>query len=378
MSDRQGPIHVGFVVHSMHMAGAERLVVETIRRLGDRILPAVFCLDTVGLLGTELQREKVDVVAFGRRPGLDLSVARRLATEIARRDIAVIHAHQYTPFFYAALAKFLRRGRPRLILTEHGRHYPDIVSAQRRLGNRILLGRLADRINAVCAFSADALAANDGFARDRIDVIPNGIELDQFEHSQPAGDLADGRRYVTCIARFHPVKDHATLLRGFAMIAPACPDVDLVLAGDGPLRIDLESLAQTLRVGGRVRFLGVRRDIPAILKASTVFCLTSVSEAASLTVLEAMASGVPTVLTNVGGNPELVEDRVHGLLVPRADPAGVATALRTLLDDPQYAAGLAAAAVDRVRQHFLLETTVARYDALYAQLAEGRSTTGYH
>lgn len=378
MSDRQRPIHVGFVVHSMQMAGAERLVVETIRRLGDRIVPAVFCLDTVGLLGTELQRENIDVVAFGRRPGLDLSVARRLATEIARRDIAVIHAHQYTPFFYAALAKLLRRGRPRLILTEHGRHYPDIVSAQRRLGNRILLGRLADRINAVCAFSADALAANDGFARDRIDVIPNGIEVDQFEHSQPAGDLADGRRYVTCIARFHPVKDHATLLRGFAMIAPACPDVDLVLAGDGPLRIDLESLAQTLRVGGRVRFLGVRRDIAAILKASTVFCLTSVSEAASLTVLEAMASGVPTVLTNVGGNPELVEDRVHGLLVPRADPAGVATALRTLLDDPQYAAGLAAAAMDRVRQHFLLETTVARYDTLYAQLSEGRSTTGYH
>jgi len=362
----------------MQMAGAERLVVETIQRLGDRILPAVFCLDTVGLLGTELQRENIDVVAFGRRPGLDLSVARRLASEIARRDISVIHAHQYTPFFYAALAKLIRRGQPRLILTEHGRHYPDIVSAQRRLGNRILLGRLADRINAVCAFSADALAANDGFARDRIDVIPNGIELDHFQHSQPAGDLDGGRRYVTCIARFHPVKDHATLLRGFAMIAPAFPDVDLLLAGDGPLRIDLESLAQTLRVGERVRFLGVRRDIPAILKASTVFCLTSVSEAASLTVLEAMASGVPTVLTNVGGNPELVENKVHGLLVPRADPAGVAAALRTLLDDPQYAAGLAAAAVDRVRQHFLLETTVARYDTLYAQLAEGNSTTGYH
>lgn len=378
MSDRQSPIHVGFVVHSMQMAGAERLVVETIRRLGDRILPAVFCLDTVGLLGTDLQRENIDVVAFGRRPGLDLSVARRLASEIARRNIAVIHAHQYTPFFYAALAKLLRRGRPRLILTEHGRHYPDIVSAQRRLGNRILLGRLADRINAVCAFSADALAANDGFARDRIDVIPNGIALDQFEHSQPAGDLGRERRYVTCIARFHPVKDHATLLRGFAMIAPAFPDVDLVLAGDGPLRIDLETLAQTLRISRRVRFLGVRRDIPAILKASAVFCLTSVSEAASLTVLEAMASGVPTVLTNVGGNPELVEDRVHGLLVPRADPAGVAAALRTFLDDPQYAAGLAAAAADRVRQHFLLETTVARYDTLYAQLAEGRSTTGYH
>jgi glycosyltransferase involved in cell wall biosynthesis len=378
VSESHGPIRVGFVVHAMQLAGAERLVVETIRRMGDRIRPTVFCLDAIGILGTDLQRENVDVVVLGRRPGLDLPVARRLSNEIAQRGITVLHAHQYTPFFYAALAKLLRLGRVRLILTEHGRHFPDIVSGQRRLGNRLLLRRLADRVNAVCAFSADALAANDGFARDGIEVIPNGIDVREYEHLKRASDFGVDRRYVTCIARFHPVKDHATLLRGFASVATAFPDVDLVLAGDGPLRHDLETLAQTLGISGRVRFLGVRRDVPAILEATTVFCLTSVSEAASLTVLEAMAARVPIVLTNVGGNPELVQDGVHGLLVPRADPSAVGAALTTLLNDSQYAARLASAAAQRVRREFLLETTVARYHALYEALAGDRSSTGYH
>jgi L-malate glycosyltransferase len=369
VSGRHAPIRVGFVVHVMQMAGAERLVVETIRRLGDRIRPSVFCLDALGLLGSDLQQEHVDTVVLGRRPGLDLSVALKLAREIGRRDIAVVHAHQYTPFFYAALAKLRRMGRGRLILTEHGRHYPDIVSAKRRIGNRLLLGRLADRVNAVCAFSADALGVKDGFTRDRIDIIPNGIDLKQYEHVERPADLSADRRYVTCIARFHPVKDHATLLRGFAVVARQLADVDLLLAGDGPLKSDLESLAATLRIADRVRFLGIRRDVPALLKASAIFCLTSVSEAASLTVLEAMAAATPIVVTDVGGNPELVRPDRDGLLVPRGDFGAVGRALLTLLTDRTLADRLRASAADRVSQEFRLETTIERYYTLYRELS---------
>ncbi len=377
VSDSHAPIRVGFVVHAMQMAGAERLVVETIRRLANRIRPTVFCLDALGLLGADLQRENVDVAVLGRRPGLDLPIARRLANEVARRGIAVVHAHQYTPFFYAALAKFLRFGRVPLILTEHGRHYPDIVSGQRRLGNRLLLARLADRVNAVCAFSADALAANDGFERDRIEVIPNGIDVGDYEHVEPPADLGTGRRYVTCIARFHPVKDHVTLLRGFAVVARQLADVDLLLAGEGPLKSDLESLAATLRIAERVRFLGVRRDVPALLKASAVFCLASVSEAASLTVLEAMAAATPIVVTDVGGNPELVRHQRDGLLVPRGDFEALGRALLVLLTDRTLSDRLGASAADRARREFRLESTIDRYYALYRALsAQGAQPHG--
>src|SRR5262249_20822565 len=149
--------------------------------------------------------------------------------------------------------------------------------------------------------------------------------------------LDPARAYVGCIARFHPVKDHATLVRAFAVVARTCPDVDLLLAGDGPLRGQLESLAAELGIASRVLFLGVRKDVPEILQAIDVFAMTSLSEAASLTVLEAMAAGRPVVVTDVGGNPELVRHGCDGLLVGRADAGGAASALRRLLADPALA-----------------------------------------
>jgi L-malate glycosyltransferase len=367
-------LRVAFVVHVMQVAGAEVLVSETIRRLGPRITPVVFCLDSVGTLGERLQADGIDVVSFQRKPGLDLSVAGRMAEEIRRRRVEVVHAHQYTPFFYAALARLRSMPAPRVIFTEHGRHYPDIVSGRRRLLNKLIFERLADRINAVCAFSADALSRNDGFRRNRIDVIENGIDLPRY---RPPADrdalkrrlgLDPARRYVTIVARFHPVKDHRMLLEAFQRVVPGRSDVDLLLVGDGPLRADLTAQAATLGITERVRFLGVRQDVPELLAASDIFALTSVSEAASLTLLEAMASRLPVVVTAVGGNPELARGGVDGLLVPRGDAVATAEAIGTLLDDPVRARAMGQSGAARVAEVFRLERTIGRYYDLYAEL----------
>jgi glycosyltransferase involved in cell wall biosynthesis len=216
---------------------------------------------------------------------------------------------------------------------------------------------------------------NDGFPCDRIEVIPNGVELEDFEPTltretaRRAAGLPLDARLIVSIARFHPVKDHATLLRAFAFLASRHATARLVLAGEGPLRSSLESLAAELGVTDRVDFLGVRSDVPALLRASDVFCLTSLSEAASLTVLEAMAAGVPIVLTDVGGNSELVRDGVEGLLVPRGDPAAVAAALNKVLSDDRLAVRLAEAAAARVRERYPLSATIGRYFELYSELA---------
>ena len=367
-------LRVAFVVHVMQVAGAEVLVSETIRRLGRRIVPVIFCLDAVGTLGEGLQADGVDVVNLQRKPGLDLAVAGRMAEEIRRRRVEVVHAHQYTPFFYAALAKLRAISAPRVIFTEHGRHYPDIVSGRRRLLNKLFFDRLADRINAVCAFSADALSRNDGFRRDRIDVIENGIDLPRYA-PPPDRDalkrqlgLDPARRYVTIVARFHPVKDHRMLLEAFQWVVPGRPDVDLLLVGDGPLRDELTAQAEGLGMTERVRFMGVRSDVPELLAASDIFALTSVSEAASLTLLEAMASRLPVVVTDVGGNPELVRGGIDGLLVPRGDAQATAKAINTLLDDPALAHTMGQSGAARVTEVFRLERTIGRYYDLYSEL----------
>src|SRR5262245_47585746 len=128
MDENPLPIRVGFVMHLMQVAGAEVLVDETIRRLGHQIDPVVLCLDGTGQLGERMRSDGIPVVDLGRRPGIDIVIARRLAYQISSRDLEVLHAHQYTPFFYSALARLLVRRRLYLVFTEHGRHYPDEVS----------------------------------------------------------------------------------------------------------------------------------------------------------------------------------------------------------------------------------------------------------
>jgi glycosyltransferase involved in cell wall biosynthesis len=141
------------------------------------------------------------------------------------------------------------------------------------------------------------------------------------------------------------------------------------MVGDGPLRPDLESLAVELRVPDRVKFLGIRTDIPELMRAADAFILTSLSEAASLTLLEAMASGLPSVVTNVGGNPELVRHEREGLLFPRGDAAGCADAIRRVLRDSELAARLGAAARARAVDRYQLNRTVEEYYNLYCGLA---------
>lgn len=364
------PRRVGFVVHVMQVAGAEVLVREAIRRLGNRIVPTIFCLDRIGVLGEELQKDGVDIVCLDRKPGRDYSVSWRMAREIRRRDLHVIHAHQYSPFFYAALAKPLTWPKTfRLILTEHGRHYPDNVSTKRRAFNRIMLDRLADHVNACCRFSADALRDLDGFAGHRIEVIENGIDISRYE---PTQDIAaektrfgfdPARRHLIHVARHHPVKDQATLLRGFARAA--LPDLELLMVGDGPLRSELESMAANLGIADRVKFLGIRRDIPEILRAAEAFALTSVSEAASLTLLEAMATGLPAIVTKVGGNPEIVREGVEGLHIPRGDAEALGSRIAELFSDQARLHQLGRAARQRVLNHYRLEQTIDAYGRLY-------------
>jgi glycosyltransferase involved in cell wall biosynthesis len=366
------PIRVGFVLHGLQVAGAEILVLQIIHRLREKIQPTIFCLDQAGPLADQLKLpdRDIEIIPLNRRPGLDFRVAWRMARHIRRRGIEVLHAHQYSPFFYAALAKLLARQSARLIFTEHGRHFPDYVSFLRRSVNRLLLDRLADAVNAVSSFSADSLADQDGFSRDRIEVIENGIDVDRFgSNSEPPSDLDPTRRYIVNVARFHPVKDHVTLIKAFQPVARAFADVDLLLVGDGPLRGETEQLVWTLHLEDRVRFPGNRRDVPGILRASQIYVLTSVSEAAPLTLLEAMAVGLPVVVTAVGGMPEIVRDRVDGLLAPRQDVSAIAAALVQLLDDPAAASAMGAAGARRIRDCYTIERTVDRYYALYSRLA---------
>jgi glycosyltransferase involved in cell wall biosynthesis len=372
-----GKTRVGFVVHVMQVAGAEVLVTQLIDRLRDEIEPTIFCLDSLGLLGERMEKAGVPVVVLNRSPGIDLSLPRRFAKELSRRKVDVVHAHQYTPFFYSALAKLCGAWRAKIVFTEHGRHYPDIVSWKRKFANRTLFSRLSYARTACCDFSGQAAERNDGF--QPVETIRNGVDLASFASRGTPTDreqlrrrlgLESDRLYVGCVARFHPVKDHPMLLRAWKSVQANFPQARLLLIGDGPEKDRMIALAKSLGILESVSFWGVRHDVAEILQAIDVFSLTSVSEASSLTLLEAMASECPVVITDVGGNGEHVTHGVEGWLVPRHDHEKLAAQLQQLLEQPELRKKMAFGARQRVEKEFSLEQTVERYRSLYVSAAQ--------
>ncbi|TWU44326.1 Capsular glucan synthase [Novipirellula aureliae] len=374
-------------MHKMQVAGAEVLVKQIIERLAGQIHSTIFCLDGLGELGQQLLDDGTPVVVLNREPGMDLKMAKRLDGEVRSRGIDVLHAHQYTPFFYSAIARLRYRTPVKVLFTEHGRHYPDIVSAKRRWANRLLLHRYADTATACCDFSTRALQNIEGFPLAM--TLQNGVDLDQLP---PRGDaatqaqlreslgLVNGRKYVACVGRFHSVKDHATLIRAWERVHNHLPDAKLLLVGDGPERANIEAQIQqsdasfraetpSTNFANSIELLGIRHDVAAILRAVDLFTLTSISEAASLTLLEAMASECASVLTDVGGNAEHMRSGVDGYLAPRGDDAKLAEAIVDLLSDPAKCQRFGKSARQRVQEHFDLDKVIQQYGEHYRQLS---------
>ncbi|MEM7682413.1 MAG: glycosyltransferase [Planctomycetota bacterium] len=383
-SEHRGPADKPRIVHVMHRldrAGAELVAAQIARALRSEFDFAFYLLDGVGPLGAELSQEGFNVVDLGRTPGVDTALIRKLHNLLRAQRPDVVHAHQYTPFFYASTARYAG-ARPPILFTEHGRHYPDPRKLRRRLANRFLL-RGADRITAVGDFVKRALVDCEGMRRDRIEVVYNAVDADRFAPpTDPAEHAAlrlrarqamrvDPEQPVAIqVARFHPVKDHGTALHAFAQVQDKLPGATLVLVGDGPERANLEALIDELEMAPHVRVLGVRADVDDLLPGADCFVLSSLSEGVSLTLLEAMAAGLPVAATDVGGNAEVVAHGETGLLSPRQDPDLLAYNLRLILRDRQLGASLGHTGQQRVAEQFSRQSMLDAYARLYRQMSD--------
>lgn len=330
----------------------------------------VCCLDERGAWASELEDRGITVVELGRRPGFHPSLAQAVAGVIHEQGASVVHAHHYSPFVYAALAR-LWRPRTRIVFTEHGRVSDAPPSRKRRAAN-LLLARLS---SATCAVSGDlgAHLVAEGFSPRAVEVIYNGIDVGprpgaaERLSARHALGIAAEAIVVGTIARLDPVKNLDTLIRAVALPARDRP-LSLVIIGDGPERRALETAAGRTGSAATVQFLGHRDDARRLLPACDVFVNCSISEGVSLTILEAMAAGLPVVATRVGGTPEVI-DETCGRLVPARNEAALARAIEELAAAPELRGTLGRAARQRVEDHFTLDRMVRAYRAVYNRFA---------
>lgn len=358
------------LLHSLSIGGAEILAARIGRRLQDRYRFIYLCLDEIGALGQELRDDGFAVHHLSRKAGLDIGCVRRLRKVLHGEQVDVIHAHQFTPYFYATLAR-APLSHPSVLFTEHGRFHPDYPRPKRMLYNKLATGR-RDHVVAVGEAVRQALIDNEGFAPARVRVIYNGINLAAYQtpsestraRSRAEWGIADSTLLIAHVARLDPIKDHLTSMRAVKTLVENGVDARLLIVGDGPERSKIEQARAEL--GPELyRMAGMRRDVPQILAGADVFMLTSHSEGIPLTVIEAMAAGLPVVSTNVGGLPEIVLDEQTGFLAPAQDSQALARQLERLAREPVRARQLGQAGRNLAFDRFSEDAMLAAYEECY-------------
>jgi glycosyltransferase involved in cell wall biosynthesis len=278
----------------------------------------------------------------------------------------VIHCHHYSPFVYSCFAR-LWQPRCRVIFTEHGRLSDAAPSAKRRFANQVLRW-LPSGVFTVSADLRQHIIA-EGFSARSVNVIHNGISVGPRpdsaarEQIRRTLDASPDTIVIGTIARLNRVKDLGTLIEATRQCGRTTP-VLLLIVGDGPERAQLEDVTKACGGEPYVRFLGHRDDARRWLAGCDVYVNSSISEGVSLTILEAMAAGLPIVATRVGGTPEVVDAACARLVAPR-DPNALADALLDLARHPAVREQMGRASRKRVEEFFTLERMVDEYRDVY-------------
>lgn len=359
-------LRVMHLSNAMDLGGAESVVLEHVRHAGAEVESLVCATRSGGRALEEARRLGARTLVLGG-PGGRAGSLRRLAGFLRRERVDVVNGHNPAGGFYAALAGRMA-GVPVIVRTEHSIRHPGRYAALYDSVLEPLLTAMTHRVVCVCDAVREGQLARTPWAARRLVTIPNGIS----DAAAGARDvvraglgLAPDDVAVVTVASLTPAKAQDVMIEAFARMAGPAPGARLLLAGDGPLRGALEEQARRSGVGERVRFLGVRRDVPGLLAAADLFVLSSVREGLSLSLLEAMRAGRAVVATDVGGNREAVVPGATGLLVPAGDAAALAEAMAALAADGAKRTAWGGAARRRWEERFTAEHMVRDTEALY-------------
>jgi len=386
------PIRVLHVMPSLYQGGMERALVRLIiackhfesHQLTSRHITHAVCICDDG--DNELIAQCQSTVStwiLGRWSSKTnrLMAWRRLHHLIKRFRPDIIHARSTGTWFDATIAKLCHK-KVKLVIGFHGRENLSPLPWRRRLINR-WVARRSDAVLTVSSEAARMIHHQWGAAEDKLFTIVNGVDTKRFRPADDANHVQQLRkqlqlppdcRPVICVANLLPIKAIDVLLHAWRNVAMTDPVARLLIVGDGPLRHDLEQLSRQLRLNETVQFLGNRQDIPELLRAGELFVLPSRYEGASNAILEAMASGLPVVACQVGGNSELIESNRTGWLVPPDNPHRLAEILSIALNEYSARRRMGRAARDTVLKRFALQQWVHQYTAFYsALLTENRT-----
>lgn len=377
MDSRPLVVHIIF---RLDFGGLETLLAECINRMpAERYRHAVVCLTTFTEFAKAITAPGVEIHALGKPPGLAPGIHLRLWRLMRKLRPTIVHTYNLAAVEYAFTAALA--GVPVRIHSEHGRDAGDPNGINPK--HRFLRRMVAPFIDCQVAVSRDLqqwLRDFIGIPARKAIFIPNGVDTDRFRPDSgndvvpPSMDmLGNGNFVIGTVGRVQDIKNHAGLIDAFlvlreALTADTASRLRLAIVGDGPL---LPAIRKRVADAGLEHFVwlpGARRDISNIMRRFSVFVLPSFAEGTPVTILEAMATGLPVVASRVGGIPDVVEHGIHGTLVAPADTAALADALKQYLLQPSLARRHGDAARTAIEKKASIRSMVSGYMELYDTL----------
>jgi glycosyltransferase involved in cell wall biosynthesis len=358
---------------SMGMGGADQQILtlaQAMKARGHEV--RIVALAPLGAMGLEAQRAGIPTESLDLHRNLGL-VPRffRLVRMIRAWRPDVLHSHMVHANLMARAARALAPV-PALVSTIHSISDGGAV----RMAAYRLTSGLVDRFTIISRLAAQRYVAIGAVPETRLQVVPNTVDTSRFRRLPEARatirkDWGVGDEFVwLAVGRFEPAKDYPNMIAAFAHLAASRPQSQLVLVGKGSLKEEVQSLVRQRDLEGRVRLLGVRRDVPELLSGADGYVLSSAWEGMPVVLLEASAVELPVVATKVGGVPEVVEDGTTGLLVPPANPAALAEAMVRIESlAPEARAEMGRRGRALVEEQYGTDRVMQMWERLYSEFA---------
>ena len=362
-------LHLTF---DMHIGGTEQVIKNLIEGSNDKQFQmSIFCIEEpIGPFGQMLQEKGISIDSTQRREGFDIKLIKTIRQHLKKHRIDVLHCHQYTPWVYGTLAAL--GIKTRIIFTEHGRFYPDRTSWKRKIVNP-LLTLFTDKITAISKATKQALVDFEYIPENKIEVIYNGIHaLEKAEEKTKALKtqlgIDDSMTVLGTIARLDSIKNHSMMFKAFKIVLQTHPNTKLLLVGDGEERQSLEILAEELNLTGHIIFTGYIAKPALYLDCMDIFLLSSLSEGTSMTLLEAMSLSKPCVVTDAGGNAEIIKNSINGFVSENNNAILFSESILKLINSNKLMHEFSRNNRKHFYQYFNVKNMSACYVSLYKQI----------
>lgn len=376
------PPLIAHVIYALGTGGLENGLVNIINRTPpDRYRHVIICLTQADGFEKRITVPGVEVISLHKRPGHELGVYWRLWIALRALRPAIIHTRNLAALETQVIAGLLP-GTKR-VHGEHGRDIYDLEGQNKKYN--VLRKALRPLVHRYIAVSKDLqhwLLRTVGVNPDKVKQIYNGVDLEKFcpgcrnssalAPTAPTDFFGDDALVIGTVGRLAEVKDQCALVEAFGLLCQRRPQygsrLRLVIVGDGPMAARIRDQVVKSGLSPRVWMTGARDDIPELMRMMDIFVLPSLGEGISNTILEAMASGLPVIATQVGGNPELIEEGVNGRLVPVGDASALAEALFDLIETPELRGLMGDKSQRKVAASFDWSKTVGQYLSVYDSL----------